>query len=171
MYMPNPSSWEATNEGKPLPQAIGHADMFHGYYQQTVHPSMADPRIQDIRLTRMEHPGMAFSPPPGQSLLGLPGAQHHELFQVHSRTGTPVTQHGQVDPMLLAYDNGNYIDPNGLLHHGSVGLGHPMQHQIDPYLEGAPMEYHSDDWQADASVEPMETGSEFAKWMEETSEN
>ncbi|KAF1988635.1 hypothetical protein K402DRAFT_28300 [Aulographum hederae CBS 113979] len=58
---PHASSWEANNEGKPLPSAIGAGDgLYHQYYQTSIHPSpmMGQAGVEDIRLRRMDSPGM-----------------------------------------------------------------------------------------------------------------
>lgn len=157
----NKSSWEASNEGKPLPAAIGHADLYqHQYYQTTVHPSLSIPGIEDIRMTKMEAPGMQYGS--GQSLLGLPG-QHHELLQAHSQSSTPMPQEPQVDPMLLAYDSSRFEHPNGF-----SSMGHDMKFD-DAY--GMHEQYRPNVWQTDPTLGPLEAGSEFDKWMDEPSAN
>lgn len=158
----NKSSWEATNEGKPLPVAIGHADLYpHQYYQTTLYQNSSVPGIEDIRMTKMGAPGILYSS--GPSLLGLPG-QHHDLLQMHSQSNTPMPQEPQVDPMLLAYDSNRFEHSNGVPSTGS--FGHDMKFD-DAY--GTHQQYRPDVWQADPTLGPLEAGSEFDKWMDEPS--
>jgi len=88
----NKSSWEVSNEGKPLPAIMGQADLYNQYYQTTVYPSMSTPGMEDVRMVRTATPG------------SLPGNYHPDLLQLHSTTQSPAPYEAQVDPMLLQYD-------------------------------------------------------------------
>ncbi|KAL1624008.1 hypothetical protein SLS56_007990 [Neofusicoccum ribis] len=166
----NKSTWEATNEGRPPPAALGIADMHHQYYQTTVHPHGANPGIEDVRMHRMEHPGMrqqsAQMYPMGQSLLGLPGGQHaHELLQLGFPPGM-VTPGGEpkVDPMLLGFGDEHAFTQDGQQQFSGAydEGGYPT------FLSEQPPEHQPAEWQVDASLMPMEPSSEFDKWMDET---
>ncbi|KAK7543605.1 hypothetical protein IWX49DRAFT_387279 [Phyllosticta citricarpa] len=211
----NKSSWEATNEGRPLPMALGSNDLGHNqYYQTSVQPHGAS-GVEDVRLHRMEHASNNFRATGyprhfaahqqpqmqqhqqllqpqhmvSQSVLGLPGGgQHHDLLQMSfgsgsgNVAGTPGPHDpAQVDPMLLAYasttehpfahddgtgfhtalygtddDIAGYVgDATGTLHAGASGTN-----------GGA----RSADWQVDSVLMPLESGSEFDKWVDEATQ-
>lgn len=166
----NKSTWEATNEGRPAPAALGITDMHHQYYQTTVHPHGANPGIEDIRMHRMEHPGMRQQATPvydmGQSLLGLPGGQQaHELLQLgfpHGM-GTPSGE-PQVDPMLLGFGGEQAFLQDGQQPFGTTydESGYPT------FMSEQPPDHQPAEWQVDSSLMPMEPASEFDKWMDET---
>jgi len=96
----NKSSWEASNESKPLPAIMGQADLFNQYYQTTVYPNMSNPGMEDVRMIRTATPGSQYGGMPS----GLPGNYHPDLLQLHSTTQSPAPYEAQVDPMLLQYD-------------------------------------------------------------------
>ncbi|KAL0260832.1 hypothetical protein SLS55_004524 [Diplodia seriata] len=178
----NKSAWEATNGGRPPPAALGmSADMHHQYYQTTVHPHGAG--IEDVRMHRMEHPGMlqqrqqhTMSPvyhhhqhPHQHALLGLPGGAHdHDLLQLgfsqHGMVGTPGDS--QLDPMLLGLGAGEPVF--GQHEDGQQQFGGPYDENGYPtFLSEAPPDHQPAEWQVDASLMPMEPASEFDKWMDE----
>lgn len=175
----NKSTWEANNEGKPLPAPIGQTEIFNQYYQTTVHPSMSVPGMEDLRIQRMDTPGLSMQYPQGHALLGLPGGQHPDLLQMHSHSGTPGPNEPQVDPMLLAFDDqlreaashpGEGLP--GIEQHPEFGNGHfgMMERGLDQesvHNYPAHDEYRPETWQVDTSVVSMEQGSEFDKWMDD----
>ncbi|KAF2804804.1 uncharacterized protein BDZ99DRAFT_451245 [Mytilinidion resinicola] len=182
----NRSSWEANNEGKPLPVPMGQGDLYGQYYQTTIHQNMTVPGMEDVHMRKMGTPGssMQFSQDP--SLIGLPGGQTSDwLQQLHSHAGTPLNE-PQVDPMLLAYDDrglggqtGHLVDGGTLLDHNSdfkFSNGHygMIERELDQdsvhsLLAGdsGQGEYHPEAWQVDPTVLQMEQGSEFDKWMDD----
>lgn len=166
----NKSTWEATNEGRPPPAALGHADLHHQYYQTTVHPHGVAPGVEDVRMHRMEHPGMRQQSTPvypmGQSLLGLPGGQqNHELLQLSFPPGmsTPSGE-PQVDPMLLGFGAEHAFAQDGQQQFGAVY----DQDGLPAFFGEQPPQHHPAEWQVDASLMPMEPSSEFDKWMDES---
>jgi hypothetical protein len=179
------SSWEANNEGKPLPVPMGQTDLYGQYYQTTVHPNMTVPGMEDVHMRKMGTPGSSMQFPQGHSLLGLPGGQGNDLLQqLHSQSGMPSNE-PQVDPMLLAYDDRLGDPPGHLVHGGPLMDQHSdfkftngnyamMDRELDQdsvhsFLGAGPAQdaYHPDAWQVDPTVPPMEQGSEFDKWMED----
>ena len=105
--------WDVPAEGKPLPQAISPMDPYAQYYQAGLYPQYAMHVMEDMRMRRMSEQAMPYaapSPPPDQSLLGLPGQPHHELMQVPTGIATPPPS-SQMDPALLGYEvQPSYID-------------------------------------------------------------
>lgn len=179
----NKSTWEASNEGKPLPVPMGQADLYNQYYQMTIQPNMSVPGIEDIRMQRMDTPGSIMQFPQDHSLLGLPGGHHSDLLPMNTHMSTSVTHEPQVDPMLLAFDDQLGGQPSQSIegmpvmeHHTEFGDGHieMMERELDQesahsFLGGsvAHEEYHPEAWQVDTTVAPMEPGSEFDKWMDD----
>jgi len=184
----NKSTWEASNEGRPLPVPMGQADLYNQYYQMTIQPNMSVPGMEDVRMLRMDTPGTVMQFPQGHSLLGLPGGRHPELLQMHTHLGIPIPHEFQVDPVLLAFDDQPGGQPDqtsdiitGMEHHSEFGNGHMgmMERELDQesvhiFLgsgaadeEYRPEEYRPEAWQVDTTVAPMEPGSEFDKWMDD----
>ncbi|KAJ9648009.1 hypothetical protein H2201_002448 [Coniosporium apollinis] len=153
----NPSAWEATNEGRPPPAAIGSANMYNRYYQTTVHQNASAPGWEDVRMRAMEAPSMQhYAPAGGQSLIGLPGGQHHDLLQPYSHNGTPMQFEEHVDPMLLPLDGnafGEQVD--GMQFGGSYGV--PLENGgLGEY------DYRSGAWPVDPTLgPPLGEGSEL----------
>lgn len=169
----NRSSWEMTNEGRPMPMPMGH-DVYNQYYQTAAYPNMhmnasyADD-MRTMRRVDTPHASMHFAS--DQGLLGLPGGNADDLMQ----SMTPFEK-GQVDPMLLAYGAGHSdIDPSALQHHGyrsdySSMVGEKSNHHdLDSLLEinTAQADYRAGGWQPDPAMTPLEPDSEFDKWMGE----
>lgn len=168
----NKSSWEMTNEGRPMPMPMPmQADMYNQYYQTAAYPGLMRTNYQeDMRMRRVEAP-----PPPSQftsnhSLLGLPGGNSNELMQqLHPHSGPSFE--GQLDPMLLAYDGSHHSDLSPtMLQHGYRQLeGKFEQQDIDSLLQISPAhnEYRTGPWQSDPTMVSLEQESEFEKWMGE----
>ena len=122
----NKSTWEATNEGRPIPAAIGNHDLYdYQYYQTTVHPSAGPPGTEDVRLQRTETPGVHYQTAP--SLLGLPGGQHHDLMG--SRAGTPLSFDNQLDPQLLGLGMPAPVVGQDPANYATIGLGSQFDEQ------------------------------------------
>jgi hypothetical protein len=172
----NRSSWEVTNEGRPMPMPMNHNDLYNQYYQTAAYPAMhmSPNYADDMHLRRVGTPqSMQFQSNP--SMLGLPGGSANELLQqLHSHASTPFDE-GQLDPMLMAYDVGNHsdIDPTALQHNGFRNgyqdvLDEKLdQHNIDSLLQLPHDDYHSGSWQSDPTMVSLEQESEFDKWMGE----
>ncbi|KAK8174926.1 hypothetical protein BC567DRAFT_229361 [Phyllosticta citribraziliensis] len=124
-----------------------------------------------------------------QSVLGLPGGgQHHDLLQMSfgSGPGNVAGAHGphdpaQVDPMLLAYA---HTTEHSFAHDDGTGF-HPgvysTEDDIAGYVGDSTGALHagasgpnggarSSDWQVDSVLMPLESGSEFDKWVDETTQ-
>ncbi|KAJ9292593.1 transcriptional regulator family: HMG [Paecilomyces variotii] len=100
----NRSSWQMNNPGRPIAGILSPPEHMH-YLQPSVHPSMMGPNVEDVRFRKMGLPGYQYSP--STMLSGLPGAVHHELLQPPSNVTTPgQSDDSQLDPQLLAFDNG-----------------------------------------------------------------
>jgi len=171
----NKSSWEMTNEGRPMPMPMHH-DMYNQYYQTAAYPAMMGANYQeDMRMRRVGMPAPQPQFASDHALLGLPGGNAVDLMQqMHSHVGAPF-EDGQLDPMLLAYDGSHSdIDPNALQHgyrngHGIMLDAKLEQHDINSLLEMSPTrnDYHSGPWQSDPTMVSLEQESEFDKWMGE----
>ncbi|EFQ87365.1 hypothetical protein PTT_17171 [Pyrenophora teres f. teres 0-1] len=168
----NRSSWEMTNEGRPMPMPINHSDLYGQYYQTVAYPAthMSPNYTDDMMLRRVDTPASTLQFQTNPSVLGLPGGDL--LQQLHSQVATPFDE-AQLDPMLLAYDGGNHsdIDPSAL-HHDGYRIGQPNshkdkldQHSLDNLLDLPHDEYH--DWQSDPTMMSLEQESEFDKWVGE----
>ena len=178
----NKSTWEMTNEGRPMPMSMAQGDLYNQYFQTTVHPNMSmgiGPGImEDMRMRRVDTPGSSMQFSPGHSLLGLPGGNVADLIQqLHSHSGTPLGNEPQVDPMLLAFDgHHDNIDPSKMIQHSEFGGGHMGivdkeldQDSVHSLLGAAPShdDFHSATWQTDPNMASMEQGLEFEKWMDD----
>ncbi|PSN72902.1 HMG box protein [Corynespora cassiicola Philippines] len=176
----NKSSWEMTNDGRPMPMPMGQNDLYNNqYFQASVHPNMGlgTGMMEDLRLRRVDTPASSLQFSPGHALLGLPGGNAADLIQqLHSHTGTPLDE-PQVDPLLLAFDGDHHQDLGPAVMHptefrnGHIGL---MERELDPssvdaLLGTAPSheEYHPESWQSDPTMAALEPESEFEKWMGE----
>jgi hypothetical protein len=171
----NRSSWEMTNEGRPMPMPM-HNDMYNHYYQTAAYPGMMAANYQeDMRMRRVGAPAPAIQYS-SNSLLGLPGGNADNLMQQLHSHGNPSFDDGQLDPMLLAYDGIHHseMDPSAL--HHSYRNAHPVmldakleQRDIDSLLDMSPTqhEYRSGPWQSDPTMVSLEQESEFDKWMGE----
>lgn len=168
----NKSSWEMTNEGRPMPMPM-QMDMYNQYYQTAAYPGLVGANYQeDMRMRRVE-----VTAPPSQfasnhALLGLPGGNANDLMQQLSPHTGQCFDGQQLDPMLLAYDGSHHSDlsPTMLQHsYRSAGMldGKLEQHDIDALLQISPTrnEYHSGPWQSDPTMISLEEGPEFEKWV------
>ncbi|KAJ4330887.1 hypothetical protein N0V95_009983 [Ascochyta clinopodiicola] len=174
------SSWEMTNEGRPMPIPMDR-DKYKQYYQTVVYPNahMGAQYGEDLRLRRVgmpvaaPAPALQFCP---NLLLGLPGGDaSHLMNQLQPELATPYEE-GQNDPLLLAYDGGHLaeVDPvvvqqdyrNG---YSNIIPDHKYdQQEIDRFLEmeHAHESYHST-WQSDPTMSSLDQESEFDKWVGE----
>lgn len=91
----NPSSWQMTNPGKPMPAPM-HDPFSEQYYQTTVYQKSPD--VQDIFVRRAEPQATS-----SHALIGLPGGSHDELLALDSAENSPSPK---VDPLLLNYEGG-----------------------------------------------------------------
>jgi hypothetical protein len=165
----NKSSWEMTNEGRPMPMPM-HNDPYNQYYQTAAYPGMMAANYQDeMRMRRMGVPAPAPQFASNHALLGLPEGNAGDLMHTSF-------DDGQLDPMLLAYDGSHHsdIDPTSLQH--AYRGGHPSmldakldQHDIDSLLDISQTrnDYHTGPWQSDPTMVSLEQESEFDKWMGE----
>lgn len=153
------SVWEASDGGKPLPQAIGGHYIDHRYYQPTPLPQYAMPTMEEIRgLRQMEHQGLLCVAPMHQSLVGLPGGQHGDLLQTaqHAPTMTSSCE-VQFDPSLMDYYT-NGIDGLGASYEDGAQVC-----RIAPDFLGTGQE----EWHVDPSLQPLGGGSGFEQWMDD----
>jgi len=172
----NKSSWEMTNEGRPMPMPM-HNDVYNQYYQTAAYPNMMAQNFNDdMRMRRVGTPASSLQFASDHALLGLPGGNSGDLMQqLQSHAGTPFDE-VQLDPMLLAFDGGHQQGEieHAALHHGFRN-GHtngmldsrPNHHDIDSLLELSPAqeEYRTSQWQPDPTMASLEQESEFDKWM------
>jgi hypothetical protein len=168
----NKSSWEANNGGRSLPQHIEHPNLYSQQYYQTSiqpHPHMMG-GVEDLRYAPFNNSGFGSAP----SLVGLPGASHHDLLGMHSGTPSPMME-PQVDPMLLAYDNQHHSTRQDLRDGFTIT---PHSH-YDPkfsadFEEAYPpapgtliADYQSKQWEQESTSPMFEQPSEFEKLWDE----
>lgn len=173
----NKSSWEMTNEGRPMPMPMTQGDLYNQYFQTSVHPNMGmGPGVmEDLRFRRVDTPISSMQFSAGHALLGLPGGTTEDLMQLHSHASTPLGDDSQVDPMLLAFDGGHHHDVGpAVAQHPEFRNGHIGmierelgQDSVNNLLVAAAAheEFHPEAWQHDPNMAPMEEESEFEKWM------
>ncbi|KAF2639757.1 HMG box protein-like protein [Massarina eburnea CBS 473.64] len=172
----NKSSWDMSNEGRPMPMSMGHEDMYNQYFQTSMHPGMSMNAgvMDDLRLRRVDTPISSMQFSPDHALLGLPGGNAVDLMQqLHSHSSTPLGGESQVDPMLLAFDDGHHNVGAVPVQHPEFRNGHMSMidreldhHGVDGLINGGSgqEEYRPDPWQPDPSMGTMEQESEFDKW-------
>ena len=107
----NPSSYQATNPGKPLPTPMTAQELYGHYYQTTIHPNASGPNIEDVLLRKTETPSVQYE------LTGFPGAHHYDLLDQDQQlppSNFLDLSEPQVDPLLLEYDSSYLNQPGGL---------------------------------------------------------
>lgn len=174
------SSWEMTNEGRPMPMPM-RPDMYHHqYYQTATYPNthIGAQYSEDLRMHRVAVPPAPSAPTlqfSSNQLLGLPGGDASDLMhQLHPQATTPFDD-GQVDPLLLAYDGGHRseVGASALQHDYRHGYSSMIddkydQQEIDRLLE---IEHAHDNynhsWQSDPAMASLDQESEFDKWVGE----
>lgn len=175
----NKSTWEMTEDGRPVPVPMGQEDLYNQYYLTSMHPNMgmAVATMDDLRFRRVDTPNSTIQFSPDHALLGLPGGNAVDFMRpIHSYPGTPLGGEAQVDPMLLAYDGGHHTDvgpapvqpPDFRSGHMGIVDRELEQHGIHGLVQGMPgqEEFRSDPWQPDPNMGAMEQESEFEKWMD-----
>ncbi|KAL8971618.1 MAG: hypothetical protein Q9183_000964 [Haloplaca sp. 2 TL-2023] len=140
----NPSAWQSTNPGKPMPAPM-NPHLPEGQYYQTRVFRRA-PNVEDVCIYRNEAPRS--QPVASQALIGLPGGSHEELLGMDSGEDSPSPQ---VDPLLLGLPSqvGDVthdaefqdFDQHGLYQSGLQTNGHTSSTQsgadFDPWSEQA----------------------------------
>ncbi|KAF2686552.1 hypothetical protein K458DRAFT_415900 [Lentithecium fluviatile CBS 122367] len=170
----NKSSWEMTNEGRPVPMHLAQGDLYNQYYQNSMQPNMAMAGMEDMRLRRVDTPGASMQYSPEHGILGLPGGNAADIMQqMHSNAGTPLGE-AQVDPMLLAYDGGHHHDVGATVQHPEFQNGHMgimerelNQQSVDSLIAAGHGQevFHPASWQPDPHMGHIDQESEFEKWM------
>jgi hypothetical protein len=160
-YGMNRSSWNMTNEGRPMPVPM-HGDLYNQYYQTTtytMHPASSFTEDVDVRAVGAPAPAMQFSS--SQALLGLPGGSDL-MQQLHSHAGSRY-ENGQVDPMLLAYHGGQLDIP----YRGSQSsMSGEQPHGMERAMELRPThDDYNPSWQSDPTMSSLNPESEFDKWV------
>ncbi|KAF2131468.1 HMG box protein [Dothidotthia symphoricarpi CBS 119687] len=170
----NRSSWDMTNEGRPMPLPI-QTDVYGQYLQTSAYPSLNINQnfSEDSHMRRVSSLVSPTQFSSNQGLLGLPGGNANDLLQP---MGTSFEE-GQMDPILLTYDVGNLADINSgaVQHHGwRAGYANMFdekleQRSFDNLLDLTPTrsEFPSGCWQSDPAMVSLEQESEFDKWMGE----
>ncbi|KAL9092339.1 MAG: hypothetical protein Q9165_004513 [Trypethelium subeluteriae] len=161
----NKSTWEATNEGRPIPVAIGSNDLYGYQYYQTVHRNAGAPGTEDIRLQRTDTPVMQYQT--GPSLLGLPGGQHHDLMG--SRSATPLAYDHQVDPQLLDYPIQVTIPGQDPAAYSTMGPTSHFDEQLGDLelFGGETVPAANTEWSLDPDMGSLAADTDFPKWEDE----
>ena len=160
----NPSSYQVTNPGKPLPAIMSEHDLYGQYYQTTVHQNANGHNIEDICLRRIDTPYEQYRGAP--PVISLPGARHYELMGngAFDNSQEPINEN-QVDPTLLAYDN-SFAD------HGSRFMNEQQFRDYNNDLLFGPEDHSYSQNSEDTSrpdlnswdFGPTEGEDDFAKW-------
>lgn len=171
----NRSSWEMTNEGRPMPMPISHNELYNQYYQTAAYPNMqiSPTYADDMHMRRVDTPSSSVQFHSNPSMLGLPGGNANDLLQQLHPNMSSSFDEGQLDPLLLAYDGGSHsdIDPSALQNavyrnpHPDMQEDRLEQHNLDGLLDLPHDEYQA--WQSDPTMVSLEQESEFDKWMGE----
>ncbi|KAI4610185.1 hypothetical protein J4E83_008411 [Alternaria metachromatica] len=171
----NRSSWEMTNEGRPMPMPISHNELYNQYYQTAAYPNMqiSPTYADDMHMRRVDTPSSSMQFHSNPSMLGLPGGNANDLLQQLHPNMSSSFDEGQLDPLLLAYDGGSHsdIDPSALQNavyrnpHPDMQEDRLEQHNLDGLLDLPHDEYQA--WQSDPTMVSLEQESEFDKWMGE----
>jgi hypothetical protein len=167
----NKSSWEANNGGRPLPQHIGHQNLYGQHHYQPIiqsNPQMMG-AVEDIRYAPMDASFDA-----NQSLVGLPGGSHHDLLRMHSGGLTPMMV-PQVDPMLLAYDDQHHStginlgDGLTLTQHAQFEPGFGSEFAAAYTTTPGPLitDYQPKQWEPESTSPTFEQPNEFEKMWDE----
>ncbi|KAF2279488.1 uncharacterized protein EI97DRAFT_177958 [Westerdykella ornata] len=175
VYFDRGYRWELPNAGRPLPMPV-QGDYYHHYYPSSGHPNMgmAAGVMEEMHMRRISSTGLPMHYSPEPAMLGLPGGNAADMMQhLHSAVGTPLSQDGQVDPMLLAYDGG-HPDMESSMMSSSFQSGHLDEfdrdmhpHTDQSFLASSEDDFHTEHWHPDPTMITMEQGSEFEKWMED----
>ncbi|KAI9685995.1 MAG: hypothetical protein M1822_003978 [Bathelium mastoideum] len=166
----NKSTWDATNEGRPIPATIGSNDLYgYQYYQTSVHPNVGAPGTEDVRVQKTNTPAMQSQAT--QPLLGLPGGHHYDLMS--SRVGTPMSYEHPVDPQLLGYNMPASIaeqDPTNL---APVGMGSHFDEQYGDLeiFGGEVAPPTNSDWDLDPDMGSLAADTDLEKWGEDFAAN
>jgi hypothetical protein len=159
----HPGHWSLpTYDVKPLPQSIPLMDPYVQYQQhyapQPVATQYSMPGLHDMHSQQYRRVSHTSAMPynmhmPAQPLVGLP-THHSDLLQLGPIAGTPPpSREVGFDPSIMGFDTGfveqaEYVPPIGQEHHFARGFfGEDI---LDPDLGG-----------------PLDTGTEFEKWMNE----
>jgi hypothetical protein len=182
----NKSSYQASNPGRPIPAPYNQSNLLHGqYYQQTVHHNMTHPGlVEDVVIKKTVAPGMGH--------LGLPGGHLYTMTDQYLSQEGIVTPEHRIDPSLIAQDNGisldGYAEQYNMYPIGNLGAGSQWQslfgkvdrgqYQEEQSFTEASQSYNGmqlheqqlqmlkgsqEGW----SVEPLDVGQEFDKWIDE----
>jgi hypothetical protein len=168
----NKPGWEISSDGGTIHMPMGHEDMYNQYYQTPMHPSLSiNPNVMDdMHLQRVDTPLSSLQFSPETAILGLPGGNIDLMQQLHDQSGAPLGGEPQVDPMLLAFDDGHHHHSIGAaaVQHPEFRSGHMgmMDRELDHHsTDGLGHEaYYPDPWQSDPTMRTMEQESEFDKW-------
>lgn len=167
-YGINRSSWDMTNEGRPMPVPMNdlNNDLYNQYYQTAAYanmqPGSSFSEGVGMRAVGAPAPTMQFSS--SQALLGLPGG--NDLMQQLASHAEPRYSNGQVDPMLLAYHG----EPHPDVQHGYRGsqsnMGGEHQHGMEGMMElRSTQDEYNASWQSDPTMSSLGPESEFDKWV------
>lgn len=171
----NTSTWEMTNEGRPMPTPMANNELYNQYYQTVAYQQpmyISNEYTDETRVRRVDTPVASVSFASDNSLLGLPGG-NSDLMQQYPSHGTTAFDDGQLDPMLMAYASGHAnMDPSTFQQgYRPCPLGvvdeRLGQQDLDNLLEfGASHdEFRNSSWQSDPTIATVDQESEFEKWM------
>ncbi|KAI9683817.1 MAG: hypothetical protein M1829_004151 [Trizodia sp. TS-e1964] len=190
-FQTNRSSYLMTNPGRALPKAIAASN--HGeYYQTTVYANGTRPGTEDLKMRTAQIP-RGLEDYQHHSYIRRSGSPEI-LYHVHP---AQLLEAERVDPALLAYDSnqaqygnhGSWYPGSTVEHHPDPGFNSLYRDDLEKEsierLFAAPngQEYQNlpafhpnmavltesvgGQWQVEGDNGPLDTGSEFDKWMED----
>jgi hypothetical protein len=164
-YGINRSSWDMTNEGRPMPVPMNN-DLYNQYYQTAAYTNMqpGSSFTQDVSIRTVGAPAPTMQFSSNQALLGLPGG--NDLMQQLAPHAGPRYSNGQVDPMLLAYHGEQHPDVQHGYRGSQSSMGGEQQHGMEGMLElRSTHDEYNPSWQSDPNMSSMGPESEFDKWV------
>ncbi|KAJ6276437.1 hypothetical protein J3E71DRAFT_348311 [Bipolaris maydis] len=171
----NRSSWEMTNEGRPMPMTVpmSYNDLYNWPYHSAPYANMhmSPSYTDDLHTKPLSTSTLSNHFQSNSSMLGLPGGSADDLLpQPHPHVRTPFEE-GQLDPMLLAYGGSqSSVDPTSLqtndFRNNQVSMQEALSyHDLDNLLDLPHDEYQA--WHPDPTMVSLEQESEFDKWVGE----
>lgn len=159
--MYNQSYYHVSNPGKVPPVALSQ-QLRNQYYAATSHPNAQYANIghvEDVTVRRTNAPNAYYDPPP--PVIGLPGAQHHELLgSTIGDESRAMFSSPQVDPLLLGLNQ----TPPSQPHVTELGNA-PTATETDGYQSGAYLP-DPDEFQFGIEAGQTDANEMFDTWWE-----
>ena len=167
----------SSNAGRQIPGVLSPPEQQGHYFQPTVHPSLMGPHVEDVHFRKIGTNGIPCHPT--TTLAALPGSLHHDLLQTYSDATKPRIDESQLDPQLLATNNGVTEVEDGVLGHYPCALyqgdtGPSGYIGSNPYAAATGLSYYpvvslDDDqnlWNLSHEEITTEAGKDFDQWFD-----